>query len=891
MNSKSKTTKVTAKKETESKQVNKNTPTTKTTSTTKTETKTTSNIKDQKKNEQLKVGDKVTVEVVELNEYHLEIKYKDYRGIIHISNFEAPTENGIDLFESIKPKHKLEVYIVQLNDTKKWIECSQQKDQIKLSVDSLKSSQIVKTFVYGQTSSNELAVFMKPDQIGYLDILSNFSSVAEFEKFKNSRVFLKCQVKQVSKDKRVELSLFNSKASKIKQGQVVIGLVQEIQTCSMKVRLSSNLLATVKLVDVDNQNLHSEPFSIYQQGDLLNFFVKSITNSGVFLSLDSEVLGADASSQNPKFENVTSIKRKSSPIGQGVHTWGYIVELNSQMARVQLTTEDSAVLLASETNAYYWSTLTLGKLIRVVLGSVKEEGTPQQSVSAKFHPGTQLTETTIKLGDILPLEVKSIKDYGIFVQSGKIHALCHISQVADQLMTPELLKENFSEGDLVIGKCCKIEDYKISELKQSKAQKFNKHQKFSLNFTLKPSELEGIDIDSKIRVDWDIQDTPEPVPSRTSAFKTPFDRYLSEIQKQLEMGEDAMSVDTETNNNDIVAFNWNGTSESVTQDTGSKKRKEMDKYDDEIESDLEESEQGVEKKKLKLEKSKTREKNEKEIKEKEDLLSEQNSAPESPQDFERLLLGSPNSSYIWVQYMSFYLGLSEINKAREIGERALKKILPNQMVEQRNVWLSLYNLENLFGSAETLMTLFKRSIQYQDPKTMYLSMLSILDNTEKYDKLETYFQMAIKKFKYSAKIWCRYAEYLLKVGKHDVFSQITSRVIELLPKKKQIKVISKFGQLEFKQGDPERGRTIFEGLVASYPNRTDLWNIYIDMELKIKDEAKIRNLMDRCINLKVSDKNIKQFFKKYLNFEKQHGNDKSIQRIKHLAIKFVEQTK
>jgi rRNA biogenesis protein RRP5 len=36
--------------------------------------------------------------------------------------------------------------------------------------------------------------------------------------------------------------------------------------------------------------------------------------------------------------------------------------------------------------------------------------------------------------------------------------------------------------------------------------------------------------------------------------------------------------------------------------------------------------------------------------------------------------------------------------------------------------------------------------------------------------------------------------------------------------------------MEYKLGDPERGRTIFEGIVDTHRKRLDQWNIYIDME-------------------------------------------------------------
>jgi rRNA biogenesis protein RRP5 len=55
-----------------------------------------------------------------------------------------------------------------------------------------------------------------------------------------------------------------------------------------------------------------------------------------------------------------------------------------------------------------------------------------------------------------------------------------------------------------------------------------------------------------------------------------------------------------------------------------------------------------------------------------------------------------------------------------------------------------------------------------------------------------------------------------------------------------VKTISKFAQLEFKHGEPERGRTIFEGIMTTYPKRIDLWSIYVDMEIKVGDVAVVR---------------------------------------------------
>jgi rRNA biogenesis protein RRP5 len=108
-------------------------------------------------------------------------------------------------------------------------------------------------------------------------------------------------------------------------------------------------------------------------------------------------------------------------------------------------------------------------------------------------------------------------------------------------------------------------------------------------------------------------------------------------------------------------------------------------------------------------------------------------APESSADFDRLLLGSPNSSYLWVQYMSFQLQLAEVEKAREIGRRALETIHFREDREKLNVWIALLNLENRYGMEESLETTFKDAARHNDSKAIHLSLANIFDQTEKYD--------------------------------------------------------------------------------------------------------------------------------------------------------------
>ena len=115
-----------------------------------------------------------------------------------------------------------------------------------------------------------------------------------------------------------------------------------------------------------------------------------------------------------------------------------------------------------------------------------------------------------------------------------------------------------------------------------------------------------------------------------------------------------------------------------------------------------------------------------------DLTSEMHTkTPESNADFERLLLGSPNSSYLWIQYMSFQLPLSELDKAREIARRAIQTINFREEKEKLNVWIALLNLENVYGTEDSLQAVFKEATCANDSKTVHLRLASILDQAEK----------------------------------------------------------------------------------------------------------------------------------------------------------------
>jgi len=89
-------------------------------------------------------------------------------------------------------------------------------------------------------------------------------------------------------------------------------------------------------------------------------------------------------------------------------------------------------------------------------------------------------------------------------------------------------------------------------------------------------------------------------------------------------------------------------------------------------------------------------------------------------------------------------------------------------------------------------------------------------------------------------------------------------------------------------GDPERGRTIFEGIIDTHPKRLDLWNIYIDMEAGQNDIQRIRGICERAITLKLSKKKAKFLFKKWLDLERRLGDEQGAEFVKQKAVEWTQ---
>jgi len=160
----------------------------------------------------------------------------------------------------------------------------------------------------------------------------------------------------------------------------------------------------------------------------------------------------------------------------------------------------------------------------------------------------------------------------------------------------------------------------------------------------------------------------------------------------------------------------------------------------------------------------------------------------------------------------------------------------------------------------------------------------------------------------SPKFFLNYATFLFDtLAVPERGRGLLGRALQSLPPHTHVETTSKFAQLEFRSpnGDSERGRTVFEGLLSSFPKRIDLWNVLLDLEISAGDAEQVRRLFERVLGLqnkkgkisvdaskKLKPKQAKFLFKKWLAYEETlaaaNGNEKIVEDIKARAAAYVK---
>ncbi|XP_040372263.1 rRNA biogenesis protein RRP5 isoform X1 [Rosa chinensis] len=622
----------------------------------------------------------------------------------------------------------------------------------------------------------------------------------------------------------------------------------------------------------------SNPLSGYEEGQFVKCKVVECSRSGqgtfhIDLSLRSSLVGTLCQDSNePDNDKHTHTERpeKIDDLKPNMVIQGYVKNVSSKGCFILLSRKLDAKILVSNLSDGYVDDpekeFPVGKLVTGRVSSVeplsKRVEVTLKSLSASSLPQSARNNLdSLHVGDIISGRVKRVESYGLFItiDNTNVVGLCHVSELAED--KKDNFETKYKTGERVSAKVLKVD-------KERHRVSLGMKDLYIMDSDHTPPKQ---DLDEPIR-QTDLVDDSKSVMCPVGSF----------------LGDQNMDIEHEN-----AEFQFLAQAESralvppleVTLD-------DVDQGDDIVSQDQElpDAEDAVDDKKKKLTKKKARDEREREIRAAEERLLEKD-IPRTDEEFEKLVRSSPNNSYVWIKYMEFVLSMADVEKARSIAKRALETINFREENEKLNVWVAYFNLESKYGSPpeEAVMKVFQKALQYNDPKKVHLALLGVFERSEQHKLADELADSMIKRFKKSCKVWLRRVQRLL-VQQQDGVQDFVSRAEKILPKHKHIKFLSQTAILEFKCGNPERGRSMFENILRQNPKRTDLWSVYLDQEIRLGETDLIRALFERATSLSLPAKKMKFLFKKYLEYEERHGNEGRANYVKQKAMSYVENT-
>ena len=81
---------------------------------------------------------------------------------------------------------------------------------------------------------------------------------------------------------------------------------------------------------------------------------------------------------------------------------------------------------------------------------------------------------------------------------------------------------------------------------------------------------------------------------------------------------------------------------------------------------------------------------------------------------------------------------------------------------------------------------------------------------------------------------------------------------------------------------------MFEGVLSTFPKRLDIWRQLLDLEEKQGDQDIIRGVFERVVKIKgLKPKGAKGWFKLWSEWEEEHGDKKTQEKVKAKAEEWV----
>ncbi|KAF3769581.1 nucleic acid-binding protein [Cryphonectria parasitica EP155] len=661
----------------------------------------------------------------------------------------------------------------------------------------------------------------------------------------------------------------------IKKGLVLPGKITKLSDRYVMVQLSEDVSGPVHLADLEDDYDEAKPKK-FAKNEIIRVAVVDVDASNKKLRLStrpSRVLSSNLPVKDPEVTTVSALEAGEIKRGfvKNVADQGLFVNLGGHVTAFVKISDLSDSFLKDWKQNFRVDQLVKGRIIAVDVAAGQVNMSLKSSiVDNEYVPPKTLSDFTE--GQVVTGKVRGVEEFGAFIVidgTANVSGLCHRSEMAEKHVKDA--RKLYSPGDVVKARIMKID-----------------LEKKKISFGLKPSYFEDQDSDEDMDdLDEDagaLLGSDEDDSDDDQVFQDAPEIIIRGTDNQTDSSEgededDEMAEPGDDEGLDAGGFDWSGGALDAAADN-------LDAESDNGDS-----------------KDKKKKKRKPEIQVDRTAQLDAN-GPQTASDFERLLLGQSDSSDLWIQYMAFHLQVSEPAKACEIAERALKTINIREEAEKLNVWTAYLNMENAYGTNETLDEVFKRACQYNDEQVVHERLSTIYIKTGKHDKADELFQTMTKKFgAKSPTVWTNYAHFLHNtIEDPERARALLPRATQALPSHTHVSLMTKFAALEFRStsGDQERGRTMFEGLLAAYPKKFDLWNQLLDLEIsayataqkqgKEADATAVRGVFERGLKMKgLKPHKAKGWFQRWAKWEEGNGNAKSREKVSAKAKEWARE--
>ncbi len=495
---------------------------------------------------------------------------------------------------------------------------------------------------------------------------------------------------------RLDLSARSAKSENKKliienlsKAMILPGKVTKVTERQIMVQLSDNISGPVNLTDLADDYSQANPL-VHNKNDIVRVYVADVDQSNKRVRLStrpSRVLNSALPVQDPEVSSISQLKVNDVVRGfvKNVADNGVFVNLGGDVTAYVRVSDLSDSFLKEWKSNFQVDQLVKGKVIVVDENLNHIQLSLKASVLDKDYV-PPITFNDLQVGQIVTGKIRKVEDFGVFIVvdgSMNVSGLCHRSEMADDRVTD--VKKLYSEGDAVKAIVLKIDA-----------------EKKRVNFGLKASYVgdnedndEEMEDDDEGDAGVDSEEDSEmeggvKVEEEAASDESEEEEGDEDVEEDVEMGDAAPLT--------AGGFDWTASvldeqpadvSDAEDKDASKKKKKRKPTITVDRTGDLDAN------------------------------------GPQSTSDFERLLLGQPDSSELWIQYMAFQMKLSELAKAREVAERAIRTINIREETEKLNIWIALLNLENAYGSDETTEEVFKRACQYNDALEIHQRLTSI----------------------------------------------------------------------------------------------------------------------------------------------------------------------